>query len=601
MALRLALVIDGDASGAKKALEEIGRSIEWVDNKAADAGKSTGEVAKATGEAAKGLGQVARDGGAAAEAFARTGKAAEGAAPGLGMFKTAAAGIVGGLVGGLIGGGVAAAFDLLGQSAQHYAQELLGIGRREADLKSHAELIRDIKAAFAEAAGAASSYGNASRAVLRFEAQQNVARLERDLAGATEFFGVARGVGPTFAGYGVKDLGPFREAVMALREDLRDGKGDVIAFRDEIGRIAENLPADSSQRAIASELLAATQEAAKLQEEVERAGDLLKGLQGDAEAASTALGGNAAKYRETGEAAESAIPALNEYRRLLAAIAAQGRPASVDDLSGEIFVDRPFAAGGFTGHLPTDAIAGVVHGGEFVFDAASTGRIGVANLEAIRRGVAGFAGGGAVGIPAVAASSGGGVVAATANDFQLLRGSLLEFLSALKQGASAGEALGGVLESLGRRLLDAGLNALGNAMFGGAQSGGGGFLQSLFSILFSASGNAFAAGRPLAFAMGGAFGGGVVGGPTLFPLGMMGEAGPEAILPLRRDASGRLGVGAAGGAGSRLSVSVTVNGARGNAEIESMVMAGVRSGLAQFDRDALPARVNGILADRRAR
>lgn len=42
--------------------------------------------------------------------------------------------------------------------------------------------------------------------------------------------------------------------------------------------------------------------------------------------------------------------------------------------------------------------------------------------------------------------------------------------------------------------------------------------------------------------------GGVVGQPTLFPLnqglGVAGEAGPEAILPLRRGPDGRLGVGA---------------------------------------------------------
>ncbi|SFM21804.1 phage tail tape measure protein [Shimia aestuarii] len=42
--------------------------------------------------------------------------------------------------------------------------------------------------------------------------------------------------------------------------------------------------------------------------------------------------------------------------------------------------------------------------------------------------------------------------------------------------------------------------------------------------------------------------GGVVSGPTLFPMsggaGLMGEAGPEAIVPLRRDGNGDLGVGA---------------------------------------------------------
>ncbi|SFM10902.1 phage tail tape measure protein [Shimia aestuarii] len=42
--------------------------------------------------------------------------------------------------------------------------------------------------------------------------------------------------------------------------------------------------------------------------------------------------------------------------------------------------------------------------------------------------------------------------------------------------------------------------------------------------------------------------GGIVNGPTLFPMsggaGLMGEAGPEAIVPLQRDGSGNLGVGA---------------------------------------------------------
>ncbi|NEX44760.1 phage tail tape measure protein [Pseudotabrizicola algicola] len=59
-------------------------------------------------------------------------------------------------------------------------------------------------------------------------------------------------------------------------------------------------------------------------------------------------------------------------------------------------------------------------------------------------------------------------------------------------------------------------------------------------------GGAFAQGRIMPFAKGG-----VVTGPTSFPmrsgLGLMGEAGPEAIMPLTRGADGRLGVQAAGG------------------------------------------------------
>jgi hypothetical protein len=48
------------------------------------------------------------------------------------------------------------------------------------------------------------------------------------------------------------------------------------------------------------------------------------------------------------------------------------------------------------------------------------------------------------------------------------------------------------------------------------------------------------------FAAGGAFAGGVVTRPSAFPLGLMGEAGPEAIMPLSRGPNGALGVRAFG-------------------------------------------------------
>lgn len=48
-----------------------------------------------------------------------------------------------------------------------------------------------------------------------------------------------------------------------------------------------------------------------------------------------------------------------------------------------------FREGGYTGNKGVDDIAGVVHGREFVFDAESTSRIGVNNLEKIRSGKTG--------------------------------------------------------------------------------------------------------------------------------------------------------------------------------------------------------------------
>lgn len=74
----------------------------------------------------------------------------------------------------------------------------------------------------------------------------------------------------------------------------------------------------------------------------------------------------------------------------------------------------------------------------------------------------------------------------------------------------------------------------------------GGLGSSLSSGFAFADGAAFSAGRVRAFASGG-----VVTGPTHFPMrggtGLMGEAGPEAIMPLSRGPDGKLGVAARGG------------------------------------------------------
>lgn len=81
----------------------------------------------------------------------------------------------------------------------------------------------------------------------------------------------------------------------------------------------------------------------------------------------------------------------------------------------------------------------------------------------------------------------------------------------------------------------------------GAGGSGGGFIKGLMSIFGFAKGGAISGGVPIkAFAAGG-----VVGSPALFGmrsgLGLMGEAGPEAIVPLRRASDGRLGVAGGGG------------------------------------------------------
>jgi phage-related minor tail protein len=74
----------------------------------------------------------------------------------------------------------------------------------------------------------------------------------------------------------------------------------------------------------------------------------------------------------------------------------------------------------------------------------------------------------------------------------------------------------------------------------------GGLLAQSITGVF-AHGGAFSQGKVTPFASGG-----IVSSPTAFPMrggtGLMGEAGPEAIMPLSRGADGKLGVKMEGGA-----------------------------------------------------
>jgi phage-related minor tail protein len=89
-------------------------------------------------------------------------------------------------------------------------------------------------------------------------------------------------------------------------------------------------------------------------------------------------------------------------------------------------------------------------------------------------------------------------------------------------------------------------------LFGGSGGGGG----TLFGIKTSAKGNVFdSAGLS-------AYSGKVVSRPTLFPfasgIGLMGEAGPEAILPLSRGRDGKLGVAGGGNVVNNYNTSIVV-------------------------------------------
>jgi lambda family phage tail tape measure protein len=140
-----------------------------------------------------------------------------------------------------------------------------------------------------------------------------------------------------------------------------------------------------------------------------------------------------------------------------------------------------------------------------------------------------------------------------------LTGFISDLRGQLAQGKNFFEALGtaglNALNKIADKLIQMAVENLFAKAFGGAGTnllsslfgGGGGY--STGGALASADGNIFSYGGVQAFAMGGAFTNSIVSKPTLFPFangtGLMGEAGPEAIMPLRRDGQGRLGVMAA--------------------------------------------------------
>lgn len=72
----------------------------------------------------------------------------------------------------------------------------------------------------------------------------------------------------------------------------------------------------------------------------------------------------------------------------------------------------------------------------------------------------------------------------------------------------------------------------------------------------SAHGNIFAGGNVVPFAQGG-----VVGGPTMAPMALFGESGPEAIVPLRRGSDGNLGIASSGGGGDNTTHVWNINAA----------------------------------------
>lgn len=94
-------------------------------------------------------------------------------------------------------------------------------------------------------------------------------------------------------------------------------------------------------------------------------------------------------------------------------------------------------------------------------------------------------------------------------------------------------------------------------------------LKSIFGLFGFADGGVFSGGSVVPFARGG-----IVDRPTIFPMahgmGLMGEAGPEAVMPLTRTAGGELGVKAEGNGGGGTHITMNINAVDSRSFVEMM-------------------------------
>jgi len=87
----------------------------------------------------------------------------------------------------------------------------------------------------------------------------------------------------------------------------------------------------------------------------------------------------------TYEGATKALAQGGIYGAAMAAVVVASGMAQVAQIQSQ---NVGFKSGGYTGNIGVDEVAGVVHGQEFVMNAAATDRIGVENLQALQTGAA---------------------------------------------------------------------------------------------------------------------------------------------------------------------------------------------------------------------
>jgi len=163
----------------------------------------------------------------------------------------------------------------------------------------------------------------------------------------------------------------------------------------------------------------------------------------------------------------------------------------------------------------------------------------------------------------------------------LSRGLRRAFDGVMFDGMKLSDALRTVAQSMVSTAYSAAVRPVTDHFGGMIAQGIGSLVQG---VLPFANGAPFSQGRVMPFANGG-----VVSGPVRFPMrggtGLMGEAGPEAIMPLSRGPDGRLGVRSEGGRGVTVVMNVQTPDVQGFHRSQSQIAAQMGRALSRGQRN----------------
>lgn len=430
-------------------------------------------------------------------------------------------------------------------------------------LKAHSDIIARIKDAYGEAASGLEDYASRSRAVLEVQLRASMDRLTAELREkAAEIHRALSVTTPAFsdiasgAGFGGIDYGSalpqyraFEEAITRFRTEARNGAGDVLALRQAVADLALAAGNDANLRKMADEILAATNDAAKLEEmlqQARRAVDMM----------GAAAAGNAAKVKEFNAAlkalSQMGLPdtpmdrARAEYERMRdSATTAAGRAsadeaylAAVDRLkqreaekAAEEAQRRAEAAARRSANKADNSWESSVRQVEDhtrrLYEQAQTYGMAAREVERFRaeqelltaaqRAFGGVTPEIRAEIARLADAAGAAAQrmeelrerARFDHEMQSMAGDAIKgIVSDLRSGASAAEAFTNALNRIADKLIDMAINDLVANAFGGRGGAGGGFLSALLRG-FSGGGiptmaqGGYGPDMPMGFASGG--------------------------------------------------------------------------------------------------